>query len=445
MNDLTRGNEGKAIFFFTLPMLIGSIFQQFYNTADSIIVGQFIGKDAMASVSGANPIMFLLMSLLMGVGVGFTILISQYYGAKDIEKVKKTINTVYIFVFIATLLITILGIILSKPILTLMKTPEDVLYQSQRYLMVIFSGTIFTAGYNSISAILRGLGDSKTPLYFLILATVLNIVLDIVFIVVFKIGVEGVAFATIIAQGVSFICSVVYLNKTHDILRIKLKEIRYDKDIFILGLKLGIPSGLQQMLFGIGNVTLQSLVNSYGIEAMAAFGASSKIESFIALPIMNLGAAVSTFVGQNLGAGESDRVKKGVKASLKFASILSIFVAVIFIVFDSSLIGLFNSDKEVIRIGSAYLNIIGPFFIFISISFVLTSAIKGAGDSIFALISAMISLWIARIPGAYLFATLFGVNGIWMGIPMGWLVGFVITVVYYKKEKWKSKVVINNL
>ncbi|MBY1521260.1 MATE family efflux transporter, partial [Clostridioides difficile] len=306
MKDLTTGHEGKSIFFFAMPMLIGSLFQQLYNTADSIIVGRFIGKEAMAAVSGANPIMFLLVAALMGVSLGFSILVSQFYGSGDLKKVKATIDTTYILLFIGSILISILGIVFGGPMLKLMNTPESVFAQSKLYLTIIFSGILFSAGYNSVSAILRGLGDSVTPLYFLIIATILNIVLDLTFIVVLRMGVEGVALATIMAQAVSFIISIIYLNKRHEVLKFKIKGIVYDNKIFKDGLRLGLPSGVQQMLFSIGNMALQFLVNSYGTSAMAAFGAGLRIENFISLPIMNLGSAVSTFVAQNIGAGENE-------------------------------------------------------------------------------------------------------------------------------------------
>lgn len=443
MQDLTIGHEGKTIFLFSLPMLIGSLFQQLYNTADSIIVGRFLGKEAMAAVSGAAPIMMLLMSLLMGISLGFSILISQYYGAKDIDKVKLTIDTTFIFVFVSSIIITAIGIFLCNPILRLMNTPENIIRQCNLYLTVIFAGTLFSTGYNCVCAILRGLGDSITPLYFLMIATVLNIILDIIFIINFNMNVEGVALATIIAQGVSFTCSVIYLNKKHKVLKVKFRGLKFDKNILKDGMKLGVPSGLQQMLFSFGNIALQSLVNGYGTSAMAAFGAGSKVETFISLPIMNLGAAVSTFVAQNIGANKMDRVKNGLKASLKISAVISIFVTVLFLLFSKDLIGLFNDDADVISIGSTYLLIIGPFFIFICSSFILTSAIKGAGDSMFALISSMISLWLVRIPCAYIFAKLFGVNGIWMGIPSGWIIGGIITYIYYKKGSWKSKSIVS--
>nr|WP_207713723.1 MATE family efflux transporter [Clostridioides difficile] len=427
-----------------MPMLIGSLFQQLYNTADSIIVGRFIGKEAMAAVSGANPIMFLLVAALMGVSLGFSILVSQFYGSGDLKKVKATIDTTYILLFIGSILISILGIVFGGPMLRLMNTPESVFSQSKLYLTIIFGGILFSAGYNSVSAILRGLGDSITPLYFLIIATILNIVLDLTFIVVLKMGVEGVALATIIAQAVSFIISIIYLNKKHEVLKFKIKGIIYDNKIFKDGLRLGLPSGVQQMLFSIGNMALQFLVNSYGTSAMAAFGAGLRIENFISLPIMNLGSAVSTFVAQNIGAGENERVKKGIRESIKMTLVLAVIVIALILLFRENLIALFNTDKDVIKIGSSYLFIIGPFFLFIGTSFVLSSAMKGAGDSMFALISSIVSLWLGRLPASYMLSRFFGTNGIWMGIPFGWTLGLIVTVIYYNKGRWKTKAIVNH-
>ncbi|HBE8646720.1 TPA: MATE family efflux transporter [Clostridioides difficile] len=444
MKDLTTGHEGKSIFFFAMPMLIGSLFQQLYNTADSIIVGRFIGKEAMAAVSGANPIMFLLVAALMGVSLGFSILVSQFYGSGDLKKVKATIDTTYILLFIGSILISILGIVFGGPMLKLMNTPESVFAQSKLYLTIIFSGILFSAGYNSVSAILRGLGDSVTPLYFLIIATILNIVLDLTFIVVLRMGVEGVALATIMAQAVSFIISIIYLNKKHEVLKFKIKGIVYDNKIFKDGLRLGLPSGVQQMLFSIRNMALQFLVNSYGTSAMAAFGAGLRIENFISLPIMNLGSAVSTFVAQNIGAGENERVKKGIRESIKMTLVLAVTVIALILLFRENLIALFNTDKDVIKIGSSYLFIIGPFFLFIGTSFVLSSAMKGAGDSMFALISSIVSLWLGRLPASYMLSKFFGTDGIWMGIPFGWTLGLIVTVIYYKKGHWKTKAIVNH-
>lgn len=443
MKDLTTGHEGKQIFYFALPMLIGSLFQQLYNIADSIIVGRFVGTDAMAAVSGASPIMFLLTSLLMGITLGFSILVSQYYGSKDMRHVKASLDTSCLFIFGGSILITVVGVLFSGTLLRLMNTPEHILESATNYLIIIFIGTFFSAGYNGISAILRGLGDSKNPLIFLIIATLLNIVLDVVFVIGLGMGVEGVALATILAQGVAFIFSIVYLNRKHAVLKINIKKLVYDHEIFIKGLKLGIPSAIQQVLFSLGNIALQSLVNSYGTYAMAAFGAGMKIESLISIPIMNLGAAVSTFVAQNMGAGKLDRIKKGVSASVKMAIVLSVVVAGLFLTSAEWLISLFNTQPEVLSIGASYLRIIGPAFIVISTSFMWTSAVRGAGASMFAMISSIISLWIARVPASYLLSEFLGTDGIWLGIPIGWIVGWFVVLAYYKKGTWQSKGIVH--
>lgn len=396
----------------------------------------------MAAVSGASPIMFLLTSMLMGITLGFSILVSQYYGSKDMPKVKATLDTSSLFILVGSIVITFVGVFFSKGILTLMNTPESIIGPATNYLIIIFIGTLFSAGYNSISAILRGLGDSKNPLIFLIIATVLNIILDVVFVIFFGMGIEGVALATIIAQGISFLFSVVYLNKKHPVLKIKVRALVYDHSIFIKGLKLGIPSAIQQMLFSLGNIALQSLVNGYGTYAMAAFGAGVKIESLISIPIINLGAAVSTFVAQNMGAGKVERIKRGVRASVLMALTLSAVVAVLFLFASKQLIGLFNTTPEVLAIGSHYLLIIGPAFVIVSTSFMWTSAIRGAGASMFSMLSSLISLWVARIPASYLLSQFLGTDGIWLGIPIGWAVGWIVIFIYYRRGTWENKGVV---
>ncbi len=437
--------ETKQNQFFSLHFqcLLEVFFQQLYNICDTIIVGQFLGKDAMAAVSSSGSIMFLIISLLSGIGVGFSILVSQYFGSKDMKKVKMDIDTIYVFIFFGSIIFSIFGIIMSKPLLNLINTPQNILDQSKLYLNIIFGGLIFSAGYNTVSSILRGLGDSKTPLYFLIISTIINIVLDIIFIVVFNMGVEAVSLATVISQSVSLLCSIVYLNKKHDILKFDFKNITFDKHIFKQGLHLGLPSGIQQTLFSVGAIAVQSLINEFGVDAIAAGGICYKIEDFIALPIMNLGSATSTFVAQNVGAREFERVKKGVFASIKMSAILCFISFIILMLFSDYLIKFFNTDPEVIRIGSINLKITAPFFIFIGISFILNNAMRGAGDSIFPLISSMLALWIIRVPFAYLFSRHFGIHGVYMGIVFAWFVGALISGIYFLKGKWKDKIIID--
>jgi putative MATE family efflux protein len=442
MKDLTKGNEAKLILVFALPMLIGNIFQQLYNTVDGLIVGNTLGKEAMGAVMLSFPIMFLLLSLVMGITMGSTILLSQYYGAKDMDKVKKTIDTAYIFMFFASIIVTIGGLLLSGPILTLIKTPADIMPQAKAYLDVIFAGMIFMFGYNSISAILRGLGDSKTPLYFIIISTVINIILDYVFILAFHWGVAGAAWATVIAQGISFIFGIYHLNRTHEVLKFNIKSMKFDREIFKMSVKLGIPSGIQQMLFSFGMMALQTIVNGYGTDAVSAFGAASRIDSFATMPIMNFGAAISTFVGQNIGANKLDRVRKGYRYTQIISASTAIVLGLLITVFGRYMMSWFNQDSSVIDVGASYLRIVGPFYFVISMMFITNSVLRGAGDAIFPMISSILSLWLIRIPIAYVLSRKLGTDGIWWAIPAAWSFGFIITSVYYRSEKWKKKAVV---
>jgi putative MATE family efflux protein len=439
MKDLTKGSESKLIFYFALPMLAGNVLQQLYTTVDSYIVGNFVSKQAMGAVSLSFPIIFLLVSLVFGITIGATILMSQYYGAKDIKKVKATIDTTYVFLFISAIIITIVGMIFSKPILQLIKTPEDILPDAHIYLNITFAGIIFMFGYNSISAVLRGLGDSFTPMVFLIIAAVLNILLDLLFVLVFKWGVAGVAWATLISQAASFIFGIIYLNKNHEVLRFSIKKISFDKGIFKQSLKIGFPSGVQQMLFSLGMMAMQRIVNNFGSDVVAGFGVAGRLDSFATMPLMNFGAAISTFVGQNIGANKPERVRKGFHATLAMSSVICIVVGVVFIFFGENLVAVFNPDPKVIEVGSSYLRIVSPFYIVISAMFITNSVIRGAGDAFFPMISTLVALWAVRIPAAYILSGKIGYDGIWWGIPIGWTCGMIISLVYYRLGNWKAK------
>jgi len=435
MKDMTKGNEAKLIFYFALPMLVGNIFQQLYNTVDSIIVGKFLGKEALAAVGTSFPIIFLLVSLIMGITMGATILISQYFGAKDMEKVKKTIDTAYITLFIASIILTIIGLIIGGPILRLMKVPPEIFQQSKEYLDITFIGLIGMFGYNSMSAILRGLGDSKTPVYFLIVSSIINIVLDLLFILQFNMGVGGAAWATIISQGISFVWSVLYLNKNHKVFKINVKAMKFDKDIFYKSVKLGLPGGIQQMVFSLGMMTMQGLINSFGGVTMAAFAAASKIDSFASMPIMNFGAA-------NIGANKPERVKKGLTTTLIMSTVMSIAISVVLILLGTPLVRLFTNDSSVVVEGLNYLHRVTPFYFVIGAMFIINGVVRGAGEAIFPMIASILSLWLVRLPVAYLLSPTLGSNGIWWAIPIAWTFGFIITFLYFKSGKWKNKAVV---
>ena len=441
MKDLTSGHEAKLLFYFALPMLIGNVFQQLYSTVDSIIVGRALGKNALAAVGTSFPIIFLLISLLMGVTMGTTILIAQYYGAREMQNVKKTMDTAYIFLFFASLTITALGLILSRPILILLKTPPEVLPLAKEYLDITFLGIITAFGYNSINAILRGLGDSKTPLFFLIIATIINTVLDLLFILVFNWGVAGAAWATVIAQGSSFAFGLYYLNRFHELFDFNLKKMRFDPEIFRLSIRIGLPTGIQQMLVGSGMMVLFRIVNGFGAAVVAAYTAATRIDSFASMPAMNFSAAVSSFVGQNLGAGKPERVKKGYLAALGMSTIISLTMTIVALVFGKELISLFNTDQEVIATGARYLMIVGLFYIVFSSMFITNGVMRGAGDTFIPMLITLISLWLVRVPASAILSQRYGPDGIWWGIPLGWLLGTSLSVGYYLTGRWKTKLV----
>ncbi|MEI7530005.1 MAG: MATE family efflux transporter [Elusimicrobiota bacterium] len=442
MKDLTSGPEGRLIWNFTLPMLIGNVFQQSYNVVDSVIVGRAIGKSALAAVGASFPIVFLLIALIIGATMGFSILISQYYGAKDMARVRRTIDTAYIFLFFASLAATAVGLAASEPILRLLKTPAEIMPQALTFLRIMFSGILFLFGYNSISAVLRGLGDSKTPLYFLIISTVLNVLLVLLFVLGFKWGIAGSAWATVLAQSASFLMGVVYLNRTHPVLTFRLKGLQFDGAIFRKSLAIGLPAGVQQVLVAAGMMALSRIVNGFGTDAIAAFTAAGRIDTFAVMPAMNLSAAISTFTAQNIGAGRMDRVRHGLWAALKISGAISLATTLAIIVFKWHLIAMFNSDPAVIAIGARYLLIVGGFYVVFSGIFVLTGVLRGAGDAFVPMIVTILSLWAIRIPVSAWLAQRMGTDGIWWGIPIAWTAGLLLLTAYYRTGRWQRKAAV---
>jgi len=444
MKDLTQGSEAKAIAFFALPMLLGNVFQQFYNMVDSFVVGRFVGTSALAAVGTSFPVVFLMIALIMGVTMGSTVLVAQYFGAKERDKVRATVDTAYIFLFWAGLFLTVAGILLTDPILRLLKVPEEIRPEAATYLRIIFAGSLPSFGYNAVAAILRGLGDSKTPLYLLIVATLLNIVLDLAFVVVFHWGVAGVAWATIISQTVSFVGAIVVLNKKNEFLRLKLKELRFDAKIFKLSLKIGLPTGVQQTLVAAGMMALARIVNGFGAQTMAAYAAASRLDTFASMPAMSLGAAATTFVGQNLGARKPERVRRGHLSAVAIGAVFSLLTAALVIVFGKPLVGIFSTDPEVIAIGARYLLIVGLFYVLFSTMFITNGVLRGAGAAMVPMFNTILALWVVRIPLAALFSGPLGMgtDGIWWSIPAGWLVGATAATTYYLSGKWKNKVVV---
>ncbi|MDD3981504.1 MAG: MATE family efflux transporter [Spirochaetia bacterium] len=440
MKDLSSGDETKQLIGFALPMLFGNIFQQFYNMVDSFVVGRFVGTSALAAVGTSFPIIFFMLALILGVSMGSTVLISQYFGAKDWKKLDDVVSTSYIFLFAAGLLMTILGLAAAPLILKLLAVPDAIMPEATAYLRITFAGMLAIFGYNGVAAMLRGMGDSKTPLYILIFSTLANIALDLLFVIVFGWGVAGVAWATIIAQGLSFIGALLMLNKRNPHLRLEIKKLHWDKQSFSQMLRIGLPTGLQQTLVSLGMMTLSRIVNEFGSQTMAAFTAASRIDSIAAMPAMNLGAAITTFTGQNIGAGKPERVRRGHLSAIAVNTALSLFISLMILFFGKRLMGIFSNDPEVIRIGASYLVIVGMFYAVFGIMFINNGVMRGAGDVFIPMINTVLALWLVRIPLALLFTRNFGMgsDGVWWSIPAGWLVGMIFSTWYYRTGRWKN-------
>ncbi len=444
MKDLSSGNEFKLILHFATPMLLGNVFQQLYNVVDSIVVGNFIGKEALAAVGASFPILFTLISLVLGVAIGSTIVIAQFFGAKDMNNVKRTIDTLYIFLAIASVVISIVGIAFSNEIFRLIRMPEEAIPEAVAYFNIYIGGAILFFGFNGTSAILRGLGDSKTPLYFLMLSTVLNIILDLVFIVWFGWGIRAVASATLLAQGIAFISVVLYLNKTHPVIKLTLRRMIFDKDIFLKGARIGFPIGFQQAFVALSMMAMYWLVNRFGTNATAAYSVVFRIDSFAALPAMNFANAFSTFVGQNLGANRPERVRTGLWATFKMTTTIAVTISLIAIIFSRPLMQLFTQDPAVIEIGASYLKIVAFFYITFSTMFVVGGVMRGAGDTFVPMLITFFALWVVRIPVCYFLSEKFGYIGLWWGIPVAWVIGMSLSYLYYLTGRWKKKVVVRH-
>jgi putative MATE family efflux protein len=442
MQDLTTGKEGKLIFNFAAPMLLGNVFQQFFSVTDSIIVGNFVGKTALAAVGASFPVIFVMVSLIIGIVMGTTVVISQYFGAGDLVKVRRAIDTMYIYSTVAGIVASVAGLIFAEPLLRLLVLPEEIMPQATQYLRIYFSGIVIFFGYNGTSAALRGLGDSKTPLYFLIIATAVNVILDLLFVAVFKWGVAGAAYATLIANGLAFALAIIWLNKTHKLIRIAITGLHFDREIFRHSIRIGLPTGIQQTLVAVGNLALMGIVNTFGTNVIAAYSVANRVDMLAMVPAMSFSQALSTFVGQNIGANKTTRIRTGLKSTIKMSGIVTIVTTLLIVFFGHILMNLFTKDPEVIRLGDQYLTIVSTFYIVFTLMFIYQGVMRGAGDTLIPMFFSLFSLWVIRIPLAFFLSGKFGEAGIWWAIPSGWLIGLILSFSYYKTGRWKKKAVV---
>ncbi|MDL2219182.1 MATE family efflux transporter [Ruminococcaceae bacterium OttesenSCG-928-O06] len=438
--NMTQGPALPLLVRFALPLLIGNALQQVYNMVDSMVVGKFVGSTALAAVGVAFPVVFMMSSLFMGLGMGAMVMVSQYYGGGEQENLRRTIDTVYTFLIVGGVPLCLLGIALTNPILNLLDMPPDARDEAFLYLVILMGGLIGSLGYNLNAGLLQGIGDSRTPLIFLTIACLLNIALDLFLVLVIPLGVAGVAIATIAAQAFSWVFGIFYINKKYPELRIRPFSFKFDKGIFKQVVRLGLPAGVQQALFSFAVLMMTRLVNGYGSTYAAGYAAANKLDTFAFLPIQSVTTAATTYTGQNIGAGRLDRVNQGTKASILLC-ICFAALGLLVIPAGPSLLRMFTDEAAVVEAGMAFIRRLMPFYWMLGFTFTMNSVMRGAGEALVPMVSSVLSMWLARVPAAYLLAHFFGRDNMHFCYPVGWVVGLAITVPYYLSGRWRNKAI----
>ena len=445
--DMTKGDPVKVIITFTIPMLIGNVAQQLYNTADSIIVGRFVGDNALAAVGSAGPILNLMLVLFMGIATGASIMVSQYFGSRKREELSKTIGVCITLTLIASLFIMIVGPFIAKRLLNLLNTPASIIDWCYQYLVIIFLGMTGGGLYNILSGVLRGLGDSVSALIYLLVATFLNIILDIVFVANFNMGVAGVAWATIIAQFVSAGLSLWKLTRMQDLFDMKKEYLIPEKEYSGRLIRLGLPSGVTQAIFSMSMIVVQSLTNSFGEMFIAANVIVMRIDGFVMLPAFSFGSAMTTYAGQNIGARQMDRVTEGAKKGTLMAMGISAVLTAVILLFGKHLMAIFTDTQELITLSNNMMRIIAVGYVLMEVTQCLSGVMRGAGDTVTPMWISIISSVALRIPLAY--------GLVWLSktpeLPQGncammyvsmlisWSIGALLTFLVYRRGAWKEK------
>lgn len=434
---MTKGSIYKQIIKFSFPIFCGNLFQQLYNLVDSLVIGNFVGKESLAAVSSTGSLIFLIVGLFTGIFSGAGVVISKYFGAGDIKKVQSSIHTSVAFGIISGLIMTVIGTSLTPLILRLMGTPADVLDKAVIYVRIYFSGIITVVLYNTASGIYQAVGNSKRPLFYLIIASILNVILDLLFVVGFNMGIGGAAIATVISQGVSVVLAFYDLTQTLDVHRVTLKKIKIDKTMLKEILTMGIPSGIQNSVIALANVVVQSNINFFGAAAVAGCGSYSKIEGFAFIPITSFALSMTTYIGQNLGAKEYDRAKKGTYFGIAASAIMAEVIGIIFYIGAPTLISMFNQDPQVIRYGTMQARTIAPFFFLLAFSHCIAGILRGAGKSTVPMMVMLCCWCIIRVLYITIATHLLPViNVIFWAYPLTWTLSSIIFLIYYTRSNW---------
>ena len=444
---MTVGEPWKQIVQFTVPMLIGNIAQQLYNTVDSIVVGQYVGDNALAAVGSAAPILNLLLVLFIGISMGGSIMVAQYFGAEQREELSYTVGSCILLTAIATGIIMLLSVVLVRPLLVMLNTPASIIDWCYSYLMIMFLGFVGCAYYNILSGVLRGLGDAFSALVYLLVSTVLNIILDLLFVAKLGMGVSGVAWATIIAQAVSAVLCFIRMAKLTDIFDLKLHYMKYNKKFSGKIIKLGLPSGLTQAIFSMAMIVVQSLTNSFGEMFISANVIVMRVDGFAMLPNFSFGSAMTTYAGQNVGARKYERVIRGAKQGTLVAVLTTATLTALILIFGKPLMGIFTNTMELVDLSRDMMGIIAAGYVAMAVTQSLSGVMRGAGDTMTPMWISLFTTVVVRVPVAYGIAWLTRSaelpNGrqecIFISLLCSWLIGALITTIFYMKGRWKKK------
>ena len=432
---MTQGNVWKLLVTFSIPLIIGNLLQQMYNTADSIIVGNFVGSNGLAAVGSGTALINLIIAFAQGASVGAGVVVSQYIGADKKDKIKISVHTSICISIILGLILSLLGIFASPSLLIMMKTPKVVLKSSILYLQIYCGGLIFNVIYNMATGILNAAGNSKKPLVYLAIASFTNIILDLLFIKIFNLGVMGAAIATDISQAISCILAIGYLLRVKSDYKLYIKDLKINKETAVKIIKIGLPTAIQNISFS--NVLVQSSVNAYGATAMAGYAAYLKIDGFNILPVLSISMAVTTFTGQNVGANRLDRVKKGMYSSLIMVLVYTAFIGAVLLIFSHQVLGLFTHSAHVITYGQLVMKYFCPYYFLLGILNVLAGTVRGAGKGIPPMIILLFSMCIFRILWIKIALPFYSsIDGVFILYPISWLVGAILMIFYTKFGKW---------
>lgn len=441
--DMTTGNPTKILWKFSIPMLVSVMFQQLYNIADSVIAGKYAGEAALAAVGASYPITMIFMAVAVGTNIGCSVIVSQLFGAKKLGRMKTAVTTTFCACFVMSAVLTLVGLLFSRNMMQLVNTPMDIMEDGNLYLKIYIAGLIFLFFYNVCTGIFTALGDSKTPLYFLILSSIGNIVLDLLFVAVFKWGVAGVAWATFIAQGISSVLAFIVLIKRLNEMKIEEKSVFFDLKMLGKVSIVAVPSILQQSFISIGNMFIQSLVNGYGPSVIAGYSAAIKLNTFAITSFTTLANGLSSFAAQNIGAGKYDRVKKGYKSALFMAIVVVTPFFLLYFIGSTFMMGIFVDAQEgngAILAGVKFLTIVTPFYYMVVLKLMSDGVLRGAGAMGCFMVTTFTDL-ILRVILAYVFSVSMGMGeaGIWKSWPYGWSISALLSVIFYLSGKWKPK------